>query len=618
MNRKEAWFLGDFLSAAAADARRDLRRPLMVNDKETLTYGQLQDFLGRLLRLYSQEGLALEDRVVVATRNPIDTAVFFLSLLAAGLPAVILDPDSPAAAARGILQAASPRGLIIDAELQREWLLPAPPFHLTVQRSVSRGTRLLKKFALPGALPADLGDTYPEVLRTLEPAAPPPVISGEKVALIMFTSGTTSRPKGVELTRANLVYHLETLSRQFGHGPESRILNVLPLHHVDGLIQGPLIAFRNSAAVFRPCPFTIPNIGLLMDSIYSQRITHLVAVPTMLNLMLRFGREFGENFTSPDFRFIISAAAQLEENLWRSFEDTFQVRVANMYGLTETVTGGLFSGPGEEDHGYGTVGRPVDCEARIVSETGAVVDGEGEGELQLRGANIMRGYFNDPAATAAAFSDDWLRTGDVAARDSRGFYRIVGRSKRLIISGGMNIHPEELEEVLLRHPGVIEAHAFGIPDDTWGERAVAAVVSAPGSGTKEDELVRFCRSQLPPARVPHQIHFMPSLPKGPTGKVISERVAEALRNREKGRGEVDNNDLGGRLYRIAAECFHVPPGELGPGSTLANTPGWDSLAHFIFVSSLEKAFSIRFSPREIMQIDSLQRAEEIVTGKHDS
>lgn len=587
----------------------------MVDGQDTLTYGELKRRIFRLTRLFLDAGLKPGDRLVLACRSAIDTVSVFLALLVNGLTTVILDPESPEHLARRLIQAADPKGLVIDASLKKEWQVNHFPWVLPVQRKPLRGPGLLKKFSM-GSGQSELNpQAFPAILDSLEPMTPPEDIPGDLTAVIMFTSGSTSRPKGVELTRDNLIHHMGTFSRQFDYGADSRILNVLPLHHADGLFQGPLITFLSGGTLYRPYPFSIPNIGPLLDRIYSERITHFIAVPTMLRLILDFGKEFGENFASEDFRFVVSTADRLDEVLWNKFESIFQVRVSNIYGLTETVAGALFSGPGDEDRCIGTVGRPVDCEARIVDEAGEDVGDESVGELLLRGGNVMKGYFNDPESTAAALWGEWLRTGDLAVRDPRGYYRIVGRKKNVIITGGINVFPEEVTEVINLHPGVKESHTFGISDDIWGELVAVAVVPRPGINFEVRELIRFCRNHLLPAQIPHRIHLLQSLPKGPSGKVISERVRNMARSRSEAEAVPGSGDLRSRIHHIATECFHVPLSAIGPQSSLENTPGWDSLAHFIFVARLEKAFDIHLSPKEIMRINSIQRAEEIVNDQ---
>jgi long-chain acyl-CoA synthetase len=589
-------------------------KPLLTAGREVLTYGQFLDRSARLARVWSEAGLCSGDRVVLATRDDVEAATMFLALLRSGLTAVVIDPHSPAPAAHSLIEAADARGIVLDHDLRRSWQ-PDHRLHvLEIHKTEGRGASLFNKLLRQKSQAQVDPDSYPALLERHAPLDPPDDFPEDQVAYILFTSGTTSKPKGVQITRRNLVHHLGTLSRQYGYGPDCRILNVLPLHHTDGMTQGPTVAFWNGASVCRPVPFTIPNIGILLDTVYAERITHFVAVPTMLALLLKFGQDFRDSLTTADFRFVISAAAQLEPELWSQFEEEFRTRVCNLYGLTETVTGGLFSGPSDRDHRIGTVGKPVDCEARIVDSHGEQVPCGEAGELLLRGDHVMCGYLNNSSATAEVLNDGWLHTGDIATCDADGFYRIVGRKKNIIITGGLNVHPEEVTEVLNTHPHVLEACTFSVPDLVWGERVESAVALDGQLSVSSTDLVAWCREYLSPAKVPHRIYLLPELPKGPSGKVVIAQTRElALKGGID--GLAGGADLHGRLFAIAACCFNAPPGSLVPSAHPGNTPGWDSLAHLLFVVELEEAFGIRLAPRDIMRIASLHEAERIVREK---
>ena len=589
-------------------------KPLAVVGRGALTYGVLLDRSARLARLWADAGLRQGDRVVVASRDDREVALFFLALIRCGLTAVVIDPFLPAHAARRTIDAAGARGLVIDGALREEWQPGGERHVLEIRSAGGRGATLFHKL-LRGrpAEPAPPG-AYPAVLDRTPPWELPGTLPGDLVAYVLFTSGTTARPRGVQITHASLAHHLGTLSRRFGYDRGSRILDVLPLHHTDGLIQGPVAAFWNGATVHRPLTFSIPHIGQLLDAIYAERITHFVAVPTILALLLAFGREYAGCMGIGDFRFVISAAAQLEPDLWSRFERTFGTRVVNLYGLTETVTGGLFCGPADADFRIGTIGRPVDCEARIVDDAGADAPDGAPGELLIRGGNVMKGYLDDPEATAAALGGGWLHTGDIATRDGDGFYRIVGRRKNIVITGGINVHPEEAVEALNTHPQVLESCAFGVPDPTWGEVLVAAVVLAGGAEATAADLMAHCRGRLAPAAVPHRITVLSELPKGPAGKVVVDRVREQVAGAARAT-EKPGGDVRGRLYAIAARSFNVPAQSLDRSSGPDSTPGWDSLAHFSFLLELEESFGIRLSHREIMALVNLDEAERIITAK---
>jgi len=574
------------------------------------TYHSVCDVIRRLAGLFAAWGVRPGDRIAFSTADDAHASILFLGMLRSGVTAVFLDPETGPHRARHLLDVAKPKAVIADAEVLDQWGLP----------SVSRVLRI-DYGQTPGALSRWLGrsqpmnaETYPALLNTIGPADLPVTLDPELDAYVLFTSGTTSDPKGVRITHRNLVSHLKTLSRQFEYSPESRILNVLILSHADGIVQGPLVTFYNSASLYRPMAFTVQRIPDLLDCLFRYRISHFIAVPTMLSLILSLmGPQPSDAFATGDFRYVVSCAAQLETGLWRGFEETFGVRVINLYGLTETVTGGLFAGPDEASHRYGTVGKPVDCEVRIVDEKGGTLPAEQPGELLIRGDNVMRGYLNSPKATRDVMEGDWFHTGDVAAQTRDGCYRILGRKKAIIICGGVNIHPEEITEVLNLCPDVREAVTLGLGDPVWGQRVVSCVVLHAGRRADEESLLAFCRRHLETSKVPSMIRIVPELPRGRSGKIRLEPVREWISSYQQEQGPgVLQGDLESRLIRLASTVFKEPAERLTLTTTPEQLARWDSLGHIEFVVAMEKEFQVRLTPLDIMSIDSLAKAADTV------
>jgi long-chain acyl-CoA synthetase len=603
-------FPTDIISAFEQAARIRPSKPLAVTDRGELSYAELLRQAPLLAALFQELQLCVEDRVVIATGDDRAALALFLSLVRSGITAIIINPLSPAPEANRLIAAARPAALFIDAVLAESW---SPGSNVTVVliREPLAKANLFGRLLGRKETPHDTSG-YPACLDRLQPVGLVEGVAPETAAYIIFTSGTTSRPKGVEISHRALFAHLATLARQFGFRSDARILNLLPLHHADGLVQGPLGAFCSGGTAYRQMQFSIPTIPRLLDAIFTERITHFVAVPTMLALIMSVTDEREECFSSPEFRFVISTAGHLDSLLWEKFEARFDRRIANVFGLTETVAGSLFSGPDEASHRIGTVGRPVECAARVLSDDGAELPPGEPGELMISGAHLMTGYFDDPEATGQVLRNGWLYTGDLAVRDADGCYRIVGRKKNLIISGGLNIQPEEVTEVLLAHPGLLEAVSFGVPDPIWGERLVACVAARPGEGVSEAELAEFCRVRLAPYKIPSRIHVWGELPKGPSGKVLLQ-LARELAEYSPGGVDVGNEgNVAARITSIAASCFKTSPQLLSSSSTQDNTPGWDSLGHLEFVVALESAFRIRLTPADIMKLTSLAVAERIV------
>lgn len=580
-----------------------------------IPYRHLIERVGQLASLFTRQGLREGDRIVVSVVDEVETACIFWALLRYGLTAILLDPEIKKHRARAILHKAEPTGFIADeAFLDRHAIDRTIGFVLPVRmEEVPKGQLFRKLLGRPVAAAA-VPTTYPAVLAKEPQGALPAVVNPDTVAYVLFTSGTTSDTKGVQITQRNLFTHLRTLSDVYGLDTKTRLLNILLLYHADGIIQGPILAAYNAATCVRPLRFELSHIGLLLDSIYKYQVTHMIAVPAMLALIQRFSDGYEDCFGTPDFRFIISVSSHLEEALWGVFSVRFGVRIVNVYGLTETVAGGLFSGPTDESYRIGTVGKPIDMTARILDDNGLELGDEQEGELMLRGENVMSGYLNNEASTAAVLLDGWLATGDMAVRSTDGFYRITGRKKNIIVSGGVNIHPEEITEILHTHPAIAEAVSFGIPDEVFGEKLISCVVLKSGEDATEVALMAFCREHMEEEKIPAAIHLLPALPRGVSGKVQLKAIREQLVEhvtRAAGAGP----DFRALVWESAASSFKVPLDQLHAGTNSHSMAGWDSMAHLDFVVRLEKALGTEFSTAEIMVMNSLQNAEEVARKK---
>ena len=381
-------------------------KPFVVGPRP-LTYGALIDRTRRLSALFRKLGLLRDDRAVIATDDDDAAITIFLALLRAGITAVVLDPQASRPELETLIRAADAKALFVDERLIARGgvetskradaaLIPIGKGAMrpSLLRRLTRGLRTERPAA--GELP------YPALLDAMTPTADLPAdVPESTLAYILFTSGTTSRPKGVEITHRSLAAQMRTFVRQYGLDDTARLLNVLPLHHTDGLTQGVTLALAAGATLVRPLRFRLERLPQLLDSIASDRVTHLVTVPSVIALIANLDEHQDERFASEDFRFVISTAAYLDESLWRRFEARFRTPIVNVYGLTETVCEALYCGPDPETRRIGTIGKPVDCEARIVGESGDDVAPGTTGELILRGDNVMRGYFRMPDETAA-------------------------------------------------------------------------------------------------------------------------------------------------------------------------------------------------------------------------
>lgn len=587
------------------EATVDPRRVFLQGER-ALCYGELFDRVRRLASFFRNQKLSPGSRVVIASRDDRHVITLLIAMIRAGVTAVVADPAAPADELKKLLRAADAHGLMIDASHPaaaeaRAFLRDGGLFVTLHEESQGLFGRFLGR-----------SSGYPALLKDHSPARDlPSTLPKDTRAYILFTSGTTSNPKGVEITHGNLFAHVATLNRVYGYDSNARILNQLPLHHTDGLVEGPMCALLSGATLYRPGPFSIQQLGTLADWIYRHRVTHLVTVPTVLALIERLGDADQDMFRTGDFRFIVSLAGYLDEGLWRRFEDRFGVRVVNVYGLTETVSGSLYAGPDHASHRFGTIGKPVDCDCRIVDEAGNDLPPGQVGELLLRGPHVMPGYFRNPEATAEALRDGWLHTGDLATLNGDGCYAIVGRKKNVIIKGGINVYPEKVNAALKSHPEVIDAATFGLPDPLWGETVAACVTLR--SPISTSELMEHCRTLIAPESVPAEIHILAEFPRGPAGKPVLNALKDhVLQARNKAAPALDP---AAEVYAIAARCFKTSPADLSPASTPENTAGWDSYAHMELTTALECALGIRLAPRDIMNMASLADVERIVRTK---
>ncbi len=337
----------------------------------------------------------------------------------------------------------------------------------------------------------------------------------QDTAVIIYTSGTTGRPKGAEITHGNLISNLQSLYEAWGWQADDVLLHVLPIFHVHGLFVALHGAFYAGATTILMREF---NAQKSLELLSSGKCTVFMAVPTIHARLL--DTPDAQNFNLSHMRLITSGSDRLPDDVFTGFQRTFGYTLLERYGMTET--GMNCSNPLTGERRLGSVGLPLPgVEVRIVNPENDDVLPDGEiGELQLRGPNVFKGYWKQPDKTSASFSaDGWFRTGDLGFRVKDGYISLCGRSKDLIISGGLNIYPSEVERVLAEHPAVAGCAVIGCPDREWGERVTAVVVLNETESVNGEELIRFCRERLAPYKSPKSIVFRNNLPRNAMGKV---------------------------------------------------------------------------------------------------
>jgi long-chain acyl-CoA synthetase len=343
--------------------------------------------------------------------------------------------------------------------------------------------------------------------------------AGDDTAVILYTSGTTGTPKGAELTHDNLRTNAEVTAKTLAKLTEDDVvLGALPLFHSFGQTCG-----LNTSVSGGACLTLIPRFDPVkaLEIIQRDRVTVFQGVPTMYHAILDVPDR--ESYDVSSLRLCISGGSAMPVEVMRGFEKAFGCKVLEGYGLSETSPVASFNHP-DRDRKPGSIGTPIQgVEMRVIDDDGAEVAQGGVGEIAIRGHNVMKGYWQRPDATADVLdADGWFRTGDMATVDEDGYFFIVDRKKDMIIRGGYNVYPREIEEVLYEHPAVSEAAVVGVPDDAMGEEVGAAVVLRAEADVEDIRL--FVKDRVAAYKYPRVIWFLDELPKGPTGKILKREI----------------------------------------------------------------------------------------------
>ncbi|GAB3655253.1 long-chain fatty acid--CoA ligase [Actinocorallia lasiicapitis] len=341
-------------------------------------------------------------------------------------------------------------------------------------------------------------------------------------AVVLYTSGTTGQPKGAELTHHSLLTNAMLSDKLFERSLHDTVLVALPLFHIFGqTCQMNMGIFRHATLVLVPRFEPKAVIELLVK----EKVSLFAGVPTMYWALLTDDTA-AEDIAAirENLRVAAAGGASLPMEVLKGVKEKFGLDVLEGYGLSETSPVASFNRP-DRPTKPGSVGLPIwGVEMRLIDDEWKTIEGEGPGEIAIRGHNVMKGYYKRPEATAEAIKDGWFRTGDVATRDSEGYYSIIDRSKDMIIRGGFNVYPRELEEVLMTHPGVSLAAVVGVPHDSHGEEVKAYIIKTPGSELTEEELVAWGKEQFASYKYPRIVEFREALPMTATGKILKREL----------------------------------------------------------------------------------------------
>ncbi len=488
------------LSVATILQESAVRHPdriAVVDGDVRITYRDLWQDALRLAARLRAEGVRTGDRVALLLPNSADFPRAYYAVLAAGATVVPVHALLVAAEVAYVLRHSGCRAVVT-----------ADPLTSVAEAAADHaGVRVLSV------------DCDGQALDAAEPRDP------DDTAVILYTSGTTGSPKGALLTHANLVLNATVCAQDlFALTPDDIVLGCLPLFHSFGQSCAMNAALRAGATLVLAARFTGPGALALMAR---EAVTVFMGVPTMYHALAEASVPGGPRPVG--LRLAVSGGAALPVALLERFEAAFDAVILEGYGLTETSPAATFNRPAGRKPG--TVGRPIRgveaavADARIEDRVVALADGE-IGEVVLRGHNVFAGYLDDPAATAAVLVDGWFRTGDLGVKDPDGFLTIVDRKKDLIIRGGFNVYPRDVEETLARHPGIAQVSVVGLPDEAMGEEICAAVVPHPGAQLRPDDLVAWARERLGRHKSPRIVRVVGSLPLGPSGKVLKRELRE--------------------------------------------------------------------------------------------
>ncbi|MGR3723862.1 AMP-binding protein [Abyssibius alkaniclasticus] len=469
------------LHHALLSAQPDEAPFLSTLDGETISYGALRAKVARTAAALAAQGVKPGDRVLCQIAKAPEGLILYLATVFAGGVFVPLNTGYTPAEIDYFLDDAAPALLILDASTQ-----------------AARGVAQARN--VPLASPSDLTET------SLAPLPPCPR-KPDDLAAILYTSGTTGRSKGAMLTHENLISNARALQAEWQYQPSDTLIHALPIFHTHGLFVATNITLAAGAdMIFLPA-FDLGDIAAALP-----RATTMMGVPTFYTRML--GDDRFERAAMAHMRLVISGSAPLLAETHAAFEARTGHAILERYGMTETnmITSNPYAGARKA----GTVGKPL----AGVSLRLARPDDQGIGAIEVTGPNVTPGYWRNPEKTAETFAPDgWFITGDLGQLDADGYLSIVGREKDLVISGGFNIYPKEIETLIDALPGVLESAVFGIPHPDLGEAVAAAIVLRPGATADAEAILAALAPNLARFKTPRSLHFLPELPRNTMGKV---------------------------------------------------------------------------------------------------
>ena len=498
-------------------ARAHPTKPAVLFEGGALTYAELEELSDRCAAGLRGQGIMPRQAVALQLPNIPQFVIAYFGILKAGAVVVPLNVLLKAPEVAYQLADSQARALITWSGVAAE----------AAKGAAESGLDRIFVVNTPGTAEAPVGARFEELLAGERPERPlfESTEPGDTAAIV-YTSGTTGRPKGAELSHFQLYMNAETPGRLFGVRDDDVVLVVLPLFHVFGLSSELNVCVRFGATMSLVPRFDVAKV---LEVIQRDRVTIFEGVPTMYIASLNYPQL--DEYDVSSLRVGISGGAPIPAEVIDAVEAKLGIVILEGYGMTETASTVTFNVSAEERKIY-SVGKPIwGVEVEIWDEDGHPLPGGSDhvGELVFRGVNTPIGYFNNPEATAEAFAGGWFHSGDLGYRDEDGFIFIVDRKKDLIIRGGYNVYPREVEEVLHTHPSVAEAAVVGVPHDLLGEDVKAFIELRAGASASEAEIIAYAKERLAAYKYPRSVEFRDTLPLNATGKIAKETLKATQR-----------------------------------------------------------------------------------------
>jgi long-chain acyl-CoA synthetase len=474
-------------------------------DKRQFTYKEFQAAVRRTAALLAQNGIVKGDVVSLLLPNSVEYVIAYFACWHIGALAGPINSLLKTQEISYVISNSEAKAWIVSSEFL--------PVVEALRDDLRQQLRVVITFD-------NEAETTYGVRETLDSE---PNLTSDDEAIIIYTSGTTGKPKGCLLTHGNLIANARQISTWLNFTQTDRLLTMMPLFHMNAVSVTTMSALYAGGSTVVSPKFSASRFWQIISD---YEITSFGSVATMLSMLLStYPEGVPAGLKTDQLRFAMCGSAPVPAEVLRRFEETFNCLVIEGYGLSESTCRSTFNPP-DQRRRPGSCGLPIGNEMRVVDEEDREVPVGELGEIVLRGENVLKGYYKNDAANETAFRNGWFHTGDIGYRDEDGYYFIVDRKSDMIIRGGENIYPREIDEVLYQHPSIAAAAVIGVPDNLYGEEVAAVVVLKNGATCSKQEVIEFCKARLADYKCPKTVRFVEDIPKGPTGKLLKRELAK--------------------------------------------------------------------------------------------